>query len=421
LNFKALNIVDTINYGIDMTTTNTRQEISLSQLKPGMYVVEIIRQKDSLQVKSEGYIVHNSTIDKLASSGIHKVIVDPSKEKKADKIDRVLPVEPPKQQTSLPKESTISFDDEMSKAKTLYKDAKSLQHKILADITEGKVINVGEVKQSTDAMVESIFRNQDALSCMSRLRIKDEYLVEHSLNVSILMTIFAKHLNIEKRIIEQLALGAFLHDIGKTLVPDHILNKKGKFTDKEYQQMKEHVDLGVNILAEIPELSAIALNIVQQHHERIDGSGYPKQLSSDDLNQYARMIAIVDTYDAMTADRVYKAAMHPIKAFKILLKEAETGYDDELVELFIQCIGVYPVGTLVKLNSGKLGLISQLNESRPLRPFVRVFYNTRLNQAIPMAELDLSQSKHKDQIDCCIKPEDFKLDLLKFFQQAFWN
>ena len=404
----------------------TRQKILLSQLTPGMYVVEIIRKSDNLKVKSEGYIVHKSTLKKLADSGIDRVIVDPSREKKAEKIDRILPIE---KETPIEKEksketttkSNISLDAEMSKAKTLYKDAKSLQQKILDAITKGKVIDVKEVKSNTDAMVDSIFRNQDALACMSRLRIKDKYLVEHSLNVSILMTIFAKHLKVDKRVIEQLALGAFLHDIGKVLIPDNILNKKGKFTEQEYEQMKLHVSLGVNILAETPDISAIAMGIVQQHHERLDGSGYPKQITSDDITQYGRMIAIVDTYDAMTADRVYKSAMHPIKAFKILLNEAETGYDETLVEQFIQCIGVYPVGTLVKLNSGKLGLISQLNKSKPLTPFVRVFYNTRLNQAIPMIELDLSQSKHKDQIDCCIKPEDFKLDLLKFFQRAFWN
>jgi len=402
--------------------TKTRQEIPLSQLFPGMYVIEIIRKEDNLKVKSEGYIVHKSTLKKLADSGIDRVIVDPSKEKKADKIDRILPIEKTKKQADKKRaENSVSLDAEMSKAKTLYKNAKSLQQKILSSITEGKEIDVKEVKNNTDAIVESIFRNQDALACMSRLRIKDEYLVEHSLNVSILMTIFAKHLKIDKRVIEQLALGAFLHDIGKILIPDNILNKKGKFTESEYLQMKEHVNLGVNILAETPDISAIAMSVVQQHHERLDGSGYPKQISHEDISQYGRMIAIVDTYDAMTADRVYKSAIHPIKAFKILLNEAESGYDEGLVEQFIQCIGVYPVGTLVKLNSGKLGLISQLNKAKPLNPFVRVFYNTRLNQAIPMAELDLSQSKHKDQIDRCIKPEDFKLDLLKFFQQAFWN
>ncbi len=131
------------------------------------------------------------------------------------------------------------------------------------------------------------------------------------------------------------------------------------------------------------------------------------------------MIAIVDSYDAMTAERNYKACMHPIKAFKILMKEVDNGYDTAVVEQFVNCMGLYPVGTLVKLTSGKLGLISRLNKAQALQPFVRVFYNTRLNQAIAMEEIDLSQSKHKDQIDCCIKPKDFNINLLRFFKAAF--
>ena len=256
---------------------------------------------------------------------------------------------------------------------------------------------------------------------MTRLRIKDEYLVEHSLNVSILMTLFAKHLAFDREIIEKLALGAFLHDIGKVLVPPEILHKPGKLTPQEYEVMKSHVDLGLEVLKENPDLPELVIEIVQQHHERLDGKGYPKQLTEQQISQVGRMIAIVDSYDAMTADRVYKVGMHPIKAFKILMKDAPDSYDNTLVEQFVNCLGIYPIGTLVKLTSGKLGLISRLNKSQPLLPFVRVFYNTRLNQAIAMEELDLSQTKHKDQIDCCIKPGEFNINLLRFFKAAFHN
>jgi hypothetical protein len=113
--------------------------------------------------------------------------------------------------------------------------------------------------------------------------------------------------------------------------------------------------------------------------------------------------------------------MHPIKAFKILMKDAPHSYDNTLVEQLVSCLGIYPVGTLVKLTSGKLGLISRLNKSQPLLPFVRVFFSTRLNQAIAMEELDLSQGKHKDQIDCCINPQEFNINLVRFFKVAFNN
>jgi len=399
------------------------QKITINQLVPGMYALSVRMKGKPVSIKSEGYISSKESIQKLIKAGITHLTVDPSRQKLAEKIDKILPdikeqIEPEEAKKS---GRSVSLDQEMTKASKLYDNAKSLQHKILNTLTEQKTINVLEVKESTDAIVDSIFRNQDALACMTRLRIKDEYLVEHSLNVSILMTIFAKHLAFDRDVIEQLALGAFLHDIGKVLVPPEILHKPGKLTPEEYEVMKGHVNLGMEVLKESPELPDIVKEVVQLHHERLDGKGYPKQLNEQDITQYGRMIAIVDSYDAMTAERVYKAGMHPIKAFKILMKEADNGYDNALVEQFVNCLGIYPIGTLVKLTSGKLGLISRLNKTQPLLPFVRVFYNTRLNQAIAMEELDLSQAKHKDQIDCCIKPQDFNINLLRFFKAAFNN
>ena len=402
---------------------SSNQKITVNQLEPGMYVLSVRIKGKSVNVKSEGYISSKENIKKLIKAGITHLTVDPSRQKKVEKIDKILPEIKDKITPTKAKKSTngISLDQEMTKASKLYDDAKSLQHKILNSLTEHKTINVLEAKESTDAIVDSIFRNQDALACMTRLRIKDEYLVEHSLNVSILMTLFAKHLAFDREIIEKLALGAFLHDIGKVLVPPEILHKPGKLTPQEYEVMKSHVDLGLEVLKENPDLPELVIEIVQQHHERLDGKGYPKQLTEQQISQVGRMIAIVDSYDAMTADRVYKVGMHPIKAFKILMKDAPDSYDNTLVEQFVNCLGIYPIGTLVKLTSGKLGLISRLNKSQPLLPFVRVFYNTRLNQAIAMEELDLSQTKHKDQIDCCIKPGEFNINLLRFFKAAFHN
>lgn len=408
---------------MSITPETSTQKITVGQIEPGMYVLSVRIKGKAVSVKSEGYISSKESIQKLIKAGITHLTVDPNKQKQAEKIDKILPeinekITPTK---SKKVSNGISLDQEMTRASKLYDGAKSLQHKILNSLTEHKTINVLEAKESTDAIVDSIFRNQDALVCMTRLRIKDEYLVEHSLNVSILMTLFAKHLAFDREIIEQLALGAFLHDIGKVLVPPEILHKPGKLTPQEYEVMKTHVNLGLEVLKQSPDLPKLVIEIVQQHHERLDGKGYPNQLNEQQITQYGRMIAIVDSYDAMTAERVYKAGMHPIKAFKILMKEAPNGYDNALVEQFVNCLGIYPIGTLVKLTSGKLGLISRLNKSRPLQPFIRVFYNTRLNQAIAMEELDLSQAKHKDQIDCCIKPAEFNINLLQFFKAAFIN
>jgi cyclic di-GMP phosphodiesterase len=394
------------------------EKISLSKLRIGMYVVAVFKKDKNIRVKSEGYITNKESISKLKKMSIVEVEVDPSKEKKQEKSLPQINSTPLRKKTS-PTEKKVPIEVEMRKANKLYNDAKGLQNKLLDEIKAGSAIDVSEVKQSTDAIVDSIFNNQDALSCMSRLRMKDEYLIEHSLNVSILMTIFAKYLGVDKAIIEQLALGAFLHDVGKVLVPSEVLNKPGRLTSEEYEVMKQHVTFGIKLLGKLPDLSDIAKSTVHEHHERLDGKGYPNALNAEQITEYGRMIAIVDSYDAMTAERVYKAGMSPIKAFKILVSDAPNSYDETLVDKFVQCLGLYPVGTFVKLTSGKLGLISQLNKSRPLHPFVKVFYNTRLNQAIPIVELNLSESKHKDQIESCIKPEEFKINLPAFFKAAF--
>ncbi len=403
------------------TSVVTSKKIPVSQLKTGMYVLAIVTDNDAVSVKSEGYIHANKSIEQIKRSGIKSVIVDPSREKTTEKKlakKAQIPNAENKEQTTQ-KDVIISLEQEMKTASKLYQDAKELQNKILKTITLNKEINLKEVQESTDAIVDSIFRNQDALSCMSRLRIKDEYLMEHSLNVSILMTIFAKHLQLERNTIEQLALGAFLHDIGKIKVPSEILNKPAKLTPEEFEVIKSHVTLGINILKEIPQMPDVIIDIVHKHHERLNGSGYPNNVLGENISQYSRMIAIVDSYDAMTAERVYKAGMHPITAFKNLIKESPNAYDEDLVEKFISCLGVYPIGTLVKLTSGKLGLISKLNKNKPLQPFVRVFYNARLNQAIAMQEIDLSQAKVNDHIDSCIKQEEYNLNLLGFFKAAF--
>ncbi|WP_448211270.1 HD-GYP domain-containing protein [Colwellia sp. MEBiC06753] len=401
---------------------NNFQEIDISQLVPGMYVKSISYQDKGFILKSEGYIQSIGKVMQLKEAGIKKVIVDPAKQKAAESIDKVMPkisASPLTRLSSISRQKIVPFNDELAKAKRLYSDAKNLQTKIFKNIQSSKAISATEVKETTDAIVNSIFRNQDAFTCLTSLSTKGSYLMEHSINCAILMAIFAKHLKIDRETIEQLSIGAFLHDIGKVLLPNEILNKPDTLDDTEQKIVRSHVALGEKILEDTPHISHIVMSMVKEHHERLDGKGYPKQLQSADISKFGKMMAIVDSYDAMTSDRVYQQAVAPITAFKTLIKESETAYDEGLVEQFIQCMGVYPVGTLVLLNSGKIGIISQLNQNRPTQPTVKVFYNATINQKTIIEDIDLSQSDYKDQIDRCIRPEEFNLNLISFFKTAF--
>ena len=249
------------------------------------------------------------------------------------------------------------------------------------------------------------------------MRQKDDYLMEHSINVSIIMTIFAKHLQIEQDIIHQLATGALLHDLGKINIPDEILHKPGRLTDEEMVIMRQHVTLGYDIIKESEGLTPIMLEVVGDHHERLDGSGYPNNKSAEDLSMYARMISICDTYDAITASRVYQNARTPIMAFKILRKESGTAFDANLVAEFINCMGVHPVGTLIQTKSNKLGIVKKSNFVNPLCPVVQVFYSINSKSYIPSKMIDLGAPGIDDEIAQSVKPEDFGIDFNKIMQE----
>ncbi|WP_244731906.1 HD-GYP domain-containing protein [Psychrosphaera aestuarii] len=373
-----------------------------------MFVAEVTEQTGRFSVKSGGFVRSQKSINNLLAKGVSKVLVDLDKSEH-EKEPEVAPVS-----TAVPVEKVrpkTSFKDEIGKAKKLYNQAKTLQRQALKNMKAGRPIDTGGMKEVADGFIDSIFRNQDALACMTRMRQKDDYLMEHSINVSIIMTIFAKHLQIDEKTIHDLATGALLHDLGKINIPDEVLHKPGRLTDDEMVIMRSHVTLGYDILRESSDLSPTILEVVRDHHERLDGSGYPNGKNENELSQFAKMISICDTYDAITASRVYQNARTPIMAFKILRKESGTGFDANLVAEFINCMGVHPVGTLIQTKSNKLGIVIKSNFVNPLCPVVKVFYSLANKGYIPSKTIDLGAPGVEDEIAQSVKPEDYGIDI----------
>ncbi len=205
-----------------------------------MYVVAVTKQQGNVQMTSEGWIRTEAVLQQLKAKGVLALQIDPSKQL-ADEVKTVEPAPVAAAPAAHPGKPKVKLGPELNKAKHLYQQARSLQRKAFEDIATGKTIDAEPFRQCAEGFIESVFRNQDALICMSRIRDKDAYLLEHSVNVSILMTVFAKHLQLAPDVIEQLATGALLHDIGKIKVPDQILHKPGKLTDEEFVLMREHV------------------------------------------------------------------------------------------------------------------------------------------------------------------------------------
>jgi putative nucleotidyltransferase with HDIG domain len=382
-----------------------------------MFVQNVTKQTGKIKVKSQGWVKTQSGINKLIKAGILEVEIDPDKTL-VDLVPEKEPTQtPPVKIKRDPWQKTHSAEQEMGKAKKLYDEAKTLQIKAFKDIKAGRDIDIAPFRELASGFMDSIFRNQDALACLTQMRQKDAYLLEHSINVSILMSIFAKHLGIEKDIIEQLTTGALLHDIGKIKIPDEILNKPGRFTDDEFKIMKMHSLFSKEILEEAG-LKGIAVDIAGMHHERLDGKGYPFGKKGDEISQYVRMASIVDVYDALTAERVYKAGMEPIKAFKILKDGCPDSFDPVLLTKFIQCIGIHPVGTLVKLSSQKVGLVTESNPAAPLKPVVKTFYSAKHSRYTQIQDIDLSSKKTSDSLEAAVKPKEYNIDLERFYKNS---
>ncbi|MCK5506076.1 MAG: HD-GYP domain-containing protein [Thermodesulfovibrionia bacterium] len=311
------------------------------------------------------------------------------------------------------KKKLVSLDEEIITAKKIKKEAVQTVHKIKNDIKMGKQIEKSIVESLVDNILDSVFRNEDALIALGKLRKINEYVHSHSMSVCVLMSTFAKHLGFDGDLIREIGVGAMLHDVGTAKIAPEIINKTGALTESEFEMVKKHVDHGRYLLENTPGISEIALLLTYQHHERLDGSGYPIGLEGDDISQFGKAIAIVDVYDALTTKRCYKGWISPTEALKIIYEKKGVEFDRELVEKFIRCLGVYPVGSLVRLESGLLGFVVSHNEDSMLEPIVRIVYDTKKESIITFPyDVDLSKPMGKGGADRILgheSPEKFDI------------
>ena len=279
---------------------------------------------------------------------------------------------------------------------------------------DGKPINIGEVEVWADNVIDAILDDSDAIKFVSALRNKDSYLLEHSVNVACLLISFGKFLNFDKLTLRHLAIGGMFHDLGKTKVKNEILNKPGKLTAEEFEDMKLHQVYISELLSKANGLSNISKYICFMHHEKLDGKGYPNGLTASEIPIYGRMSSIVDIYDALTAERCYKRAMSPQEAFKILLSMTPHQLDQDLVYKFINCLGVYPVGSLVQLNDGSIGLVEEIDKAQPFKPTVKCFYSMKYKKFITVKSIRLTHSHLK--VDCAVAPKSLGIDISIFYE-----
>ncbi|HQU15158.1 MAG: hypothetical protein B7Z66_05925 [Chromatiales bacterium 21-64-14] len=263
-----------------------------------------------------------------------------------------------------------TFQQEIPRACKLRAEGRALITQVFRDVRLGRSLEPGDAKALVRGLVESILDNPDALVWLTQLKSRDEYTSLHCLNVSILTLAYGRQLGLSKEALYEVGLGALLHDIGKMRVPLEILNKPGRLNPEEFAVVKTHAGAGHEILRVHSGLPDSVLDVVYGHHERRDGSGYPRNLRGDQIGLYSRMVAIVDVYDAVTSDRVYHDAASPVETLKWMYESREKLFDPWLMEQFIQCVGIFPVGSVVEMTTGEVGVVVSDNHLRRLRPRV---------------------------------------------------
>jgi putative nucleotidyltransferase with HDIG domain len=374
------------------------KKVCKADLKLGMFIHDLnCGWMDHSFLRNSFMLRKESDLQKIIESGISEVYIDTIKgidsgqaptqaEVQADLTTRILETPDPKLQAG----EKTSHAEELGFAKQIQKEANKVIHSVLGDVRLGKQIQVERLSPVVSQITESILRNQGTLVSLCRIREGDTYTFQHSVSVCTLLVTFCRYMEMSPEVIHEAGIGGMLHDIGKMRVPDHILNKPGKLTDPEFAIMQGHVALGLEILRQTPGISRTVIQVAGEHHERFGGSGYPERIKGSEISTLGRMAAIVDVYDAITSNRIYHRGMEPPAALTKLFEWSEVHFDPELVQHFIQAIGIYPVGSLVRMASERLAVVMEQGEQGLLFPKIRVVYDIQRGKKISPLDLDLA-------------------------------
>ncbi len=289
-------------------------------------------------------------------------------------------------------ETRISIHEELESARKLHAKSKAAVTSMFNEVRMGNALKVSEAEPLVDEISQSISRNPEAFLNLVRLKNVDDYTYMHSVAVCALMIALGKQLGLSGQSLKDAGTAGLLHDVGKMMIPGKVLNKPGKLTDEEFNIIKDHPRKGWEILNISKGANAVALDVCLHHHERVDGKGYPEGISGDDLSLFARMGAVCDVYDALTSNRCYKNGWAPAETIRKMAEWKDGHFDERIFHSFVKTIGIYPSGTLVKLKSGRLGVVIEQTEKSLLTPIVKVFFSTKANEPFIPETIDLTKS-----------------------------
>lgn len=391
------------------------KKIKSAQIREGMYVQELCVSWMSSPFWQKSFLIENqATIDKINNADIREIWIDTDKGcdvlQSLPQSDRtpvaevireeaVVEATPIEKTKSFSEVKSVSMDAEVGRAAKIVGKSKGAVFSMFSEARMGKAIEAEQAMPLVEEIANSVMRNPGALIGLARLKTADDYTYMHSVAVCALMIALSRQLGLSDDETREAGLAGLLHDIGKMAVPPAILNKPGRLTDDEFVSVKEHPSAGHAMLLEAKGVGEIALDVCLHHHEKMDGSGYPKGLKGDQISLYAKMGAVCDVYDAITSNRPYKEGWCPAESLKKMSEWSRGHFDEVVFQAFVRSIGIYPVGTLVKLQSGRLGVVveQQLGKSL-LLPKVRVFFSSKSMTYISPSLLDLAAAGIQDKI-----------------------
>ena len=355
------------------------KKVSVEHLKPGMYVSNLDRPWVETDFIFQGFLIKSQDdIEKLKQFCSY-VFID---------VERGDPAEVYITDNN-EKGIGVKVEDVLPKAKATYKRLINEFENLINIIKAGGKLDIKNIQEDIQTLVDGGLKNPDAYLLLTKLKTKDDYTYTHCLSSSIFGIMMGKQMGLQKEQLQELALGCMFFDVGKIKYPKDLLIKESPLTDDEIKLVKNHVIDSVEILKSTPGIPSSVLDIALNHHERFNGSGYPAGKKGSDIPIYARIAGIVDTYDAITSQRIYRKQSSHEKAIKELYNLRDIDFQADLVEMFIQCLGIYPTGSLVELSTGEVGIVLQQNKISRLKPRIMIILNRKkeFNNYFPIINL----------------------------------
>ena len=408
-----------------------KKKIDIAQLQVGMFMEADIKEgakgaanKNVLLLGKGVLITSENQIRRLREAGLENVTIDTTKGKDADggvQVDAPLPAPTQREpRKKLAPGRTVEFKEELKIARKTKGAVQKALKGVMESVALGGAMDREKLDLAGKLMTQSIFRNVDAMVGLTRIKEYDAYTAGHCVNVCTLVVAVAHADGMDQATCEMLATATLLHDIGKTKVPLEILNKPGRFEPHELAEMRKHPLYGEEILKDMKGVTEETMYIATQHHEMWDGSGYPYKLSGEQIHRFGQMTAVADVYDALTAARVYKPALPPHFALSRIYSNRDKEFRADIVELFVKCLGLYPVGSLILLSTGEIGIVAEPNPLNSRKPKVGIIVTKYKKPKLVPIMVDLAEPNLQGdrEIVKVLDPTQHKIDVEAYLKRV---